>query len=69
MPYAATRSPPRLQSGGYASFVAGYAHTGQQPVTEISQSGAQVSFILRSDDPDGIVQAYQGTGTVIGEAL
>lgn len=57
---------PALQSGGYASFVAGYADTGQQTVTKISQSGDQVSFILRSDNPDGTVRTYQGTETVTG---
>jgi hypothetical protein len=57
---------PALQSGGYASFVAGYADTGQQTVTKISQSGDQISFKLRSDNPDGTVQTYQGTETVTG---
>jgi len=55
---------PALQSGGYAKFVAGYSDTGQQTVTKISQSGDQVSFMLRSDNPDGTVQTYQGTETV-----
>jgi hypothetical protein len=57
---------PVLQGSGYASFVAGYADTGQQTVTKISQSGDQVSFTLRSDNPDGTVQTYQGTDTVTG---
>ncbi len=57
---------PALQSGGYASFVAGYAGTGQQTVTKITQSGDQVSFILRSDNHDGTVQTYNGTETVTG---
>jgi hypothetical protein len=57
---------PALQSSGYASFVAGYADTGQQTVTKNSQSGDQVSFTLRSDNPDGTVQTYQGTDTVAG---
>jgi hypothetical protein len=57
---------PALQSGGYASFVKGYADTGQQTVTKISQSGDQVSFMLRSNNPDGTVQTYQGTETVTG---
>lgn len=35
---------PALQSGGYASFVAGYADTGQQTVTKLSQSGDQVKL-------------------------
>jgi hypothetical protein len=51
---------------GYASFVAGYANTGRQTVRKISQSGDQVSFTLRSDNPDGTVQTYQGTATVTG---
>jgi hypothetical protein len=53
-------------SGGYASFVAGYANTGRQTVTKTSQSSGQVSFTLRSDNPDGTVQTYQGTATVTG---
>jgi hypothetical protein len=57
---------PALRSGTYASFTAGYADTGQQAVTEISQSGDQVTFTLRSDNPDGTVQTYQGTETVAG---
>lgn len=54
------------QGGGYASFVAGYAGTGTQTVTEISASGDQVSFTLTSDNPDGTVQTYAGTDTVTG---
>ena len=57
---------PALQNGGYANFVAGYADTGQQTVTKISQSGDQVTFILRSDNPDGTVRTYHGTETVTG---
>jgi hypothetical protein len=52
------------QGAGYASFVAGYARTGRQTVRKISESGDHVSFTLRSDNPDGTVQAYQGTATV-----
>jgi hypothetical protein len=48
----------------YASFVAGYADTGTQTVTEVSESGDQVSFNLTSNNPDGTVQAYSGTDTV-----
>jgi hypothetical protein len=48
----------------YASFVAGYAHTGTQTVTEVSESGNQVSFNLTSNNPDGTVQTYSGTDTV-----
>ena len=57
---------PPLQGQGYANFAAGYSGTGQQAVTEISESGNQVSFTLRSDNPDGTVQTYQGTDTVTG---
>ena len=57
---------PALQGRDYASFAAGYADTGQQTVTETSQSGDQVSFTLRSDNPDGTAQTYQGTDTVTG---
>jgi hypothetical protein len=54
------------QGAGYATFVAGYANTGRQTVSKISQSSGQVSFTLRSDNPDGTVQTYQGTATVTG---
>jgi hypothetical protein len=54
------------QGGGYASFVAGYAGTGQQTVAEISESGDQVTFTLTSDNGDGTTQTYQGTDTVTG---
>jgi hypothetical protein len=57
---------PALQSGGYSSFVAGYADTGQQILTKISRYRNQVTFRLRSDNPDGTVQTYQGTDTVTG---
>ena len=57
---------PALQGSGYASFAAGYADTGRQTVTKISESGDQVSFALRSDNPDGTVQTYQGTDTITG---
>jgi hypothetical protein len=49
--------------------VAGYADTGRQTVTktgEAGEAGDTVSFILRSDNPDGTVQNYQGTDTVTG---
>jgi hypothetical protein len=55
---------PTLQGGGYTKFAAGYADTGKQTVTKVSQSGGQVSFTLQSDNPDGTVQTYQGTDTV-----
>ena len=48
----------------YASFVAGYADTGTQTVTEVSESGGQVSFNLTSNNPDGTIQTYSGTDTV-----
>jgi hypothetical protein len=54
------------QGGGYVSFAAGYANTGRQTVRKVSESGDQVSFTLRSDNPDGTVQTYQGTATVTG---
>ena len=54
------------QGGGYASFVAGYADTGTQTVTETGASGDRVSFTLTSDNPDGTVQTYAGTDTVTG---
>jgi hypothetical protein len=54
------------QGAGYASFVAGYANTGRQTVTKTSQSGGQVTYLLRSDNSDGTVQTYQGTATVTG---
>lgn len=50
----------------YSGFAAGYVNTGRQTVTKVSQSGDQVSFMLRSDNPDGTVQTYQGTDTVSG---
>jgi len=52
------------QGGGYTGFVAGYADTGRQTVTKLSESGDQVSFALKSENPDGTVQTYQGTDTV-----
>jgi hypothetical protein len=52
-------------SGGYAAFVAGYADTGGQSVTENWESGDQVSFDLMSTNPDGSVQYYTGIDTVI----
>jgi hypothetical protein len=57
---------PALKGGSYASFVAGYASTERQIVRKVSQSGDQVSFTLRSDNPDGTVQAYRGHDTVRG---
>jgi len=55
----------RPHGAAYATFVAGYANTGRQIVRKVSQSGDHVSFTLRSDNPDGTVQTYRGTDTVI----
>lgn len=57
---------PALKRGSYASFVSGYAGTERQIVTKTGQSGEQVSFTLRSDNPDGSVQTYRGTDTIRG---
>jgi hypothetical protein len=59
----------RSHGVAYATFVAGYAHTGRQIVRKLSQSGDQVSFTLRSENPDGTVQTYRGTDTVIGAKI
>jgi len=56
----------RPHGAAYATFVAGYANTGRQIVRKLSQSGDQVSFTLRSENPDGTVQTYGSTDTVIG---
>jgi hypothetical protein len=53
-----------LRAAGYASFVRGYAGTGRQIARKVSVSGDQVSFTLRSDNPDGTVQLFWGTDTV-----
>jgi hypothetical protein len=45
--------------------VVGYANTGPDG-PEDQPIGNQVSFTLRSDNPDGTVQTYQGTVTVTG---
>jgi hypothetical protein len=50
----------------YSEFVAGYACTGGQVVTEVSQSGRQVSFDLSADDTcANATQTYTGTATVV----
>ena len=54
----------QMRNEGYAKFMAGYADTGRQIVTQTSESGDMVSFTLQSDNPDGTVQTYQGTDTV-----
>ena len=56
----------RPHGAAYATFVAGYARTGRQIVRKLSQSGDQVYFTLRSENPDGTVQTYRITDTVIG---
>ena len=66
MPPRSGCSATRPRGAGYASFVAGYANTGRQTVRKVGQSGNQVSYTLRSDNPDGTVQTYQGTDTVTG---
>jgi hypothetical protein len=49
----------------YQQFVAGFACTGGQQLTEISESGDQVTFQLdATDDCTGAVQHYAGTDTV-----
>ncbi len=55
---------PGPHARGYANWVAGYAGSGRQTVRKISTSGDQVSFTLRSDNPDGTVQTYQGIDIV-----
>lgn len=57
---------PQLRNQSYAKFVAGYADTGRQKVTRTGESGDTVNFTLRSDNPDGTVQTFQGTDTVTG---
>jgi uncharacterized Ntn-hydrolase superfamily protein len=49
----------------YQQFVNGYACTGAQQLTEVSQSGNQVSFTLAATDTcTGQVQDFAGTDTV-----
>lgn len=51
----------------YHQFVAGYACTGSEQPTELSQSGNQVSFSLTVvNDCNGSSQHYSGTDTVRG---
>lgn len=57
---------PHLRGQGYTNWVAGYAGTGRQTVRKLSVSGDQVSFTLRSNNPDGTVQTFWGTDTVAG---
>jgi hypothetical protein len=50
----------------YQEFVAGYACTGGQDLTELSESGDQVSFDLAAtNNCTGTVQYYTGTDTVV----
>jgi len=49
----------------YQQFVAGFACTGSQQLTEVGESGDQVSFQLDATDTcTGAVQHYVGTDTV-----
>jgi hypothetical protein len=59
---------PGLATGqSYAQFVAGYACTGTERPTKLSQSGPQVSFHLTViDNCTGATQHYTGTDTVGG---
>jgi hypothetical protein len=50
----------------YQQFVAGFACTGSQELSEIAESGDQVTFRLAAtDDCTGVVQHFTGTDTVI----
>ena len=50
----------------YQQFVAGYSCTGSQVVSELSESGDQVSFDLSATNScTGAVQDYTGTNTVV----
>jgi hypothetical protein len=50
----------------FQEFVAGYACTGGQELTELSESGDQVSFDLAATNScTGAVQYYTGTDTVV----
>jgi hypothetical protein len=49
----------------YQQFVDGYACTGSQLLTELGESGDQVSFNLTATDScNGVVQHFTGTDTV-----
>jgi hypothetical protein len=51
----------------YRQFVAGYACTGAERLTEVGASGGRVRFDLRAvDDCTGRAQYYTGTDTVAG---
>lgn len=51
----------------YRQFVAGYACTGAEQVTELGEYGGQVRFDLEAvDDCTGETQYYTGTDTVAG---
>jgi hypothetical protein len=65
-PDAWTLWSPSMQAaqGSYNQWVAGYANTGAQSVTEISETGNQVSYYLTSSNPDGSIQWYRGFATV-----
>jgi len=57
---------PQFQAslGSYDQFVAGYAGTGAQLVSETGESGDDVTYSLESDNPDGSVQLYDGAAFV-----
>jgi hypothetical protein len=51
----------------YQQFVSGFACTGAQQVSEVSQSGNQVTFDLNATNScNGQVQGFTGTDTVMG---
>ncbi len=50
----------------YQQFAAGFACTGNQQLTDLGETGDQVSFDLAAtDDCTGAVQQYTGTDTVV----
>jgi hypothetical protein len=50
----------------YSQFVSGYACTGNQIVTEVSESGSHVTFDLSADNTcANATQTYTGTATVV----
>jgi hypothetical protein len=54
----------------YGEFVAGFANTGAQTLSEISQSGDQVTFNLAAVDlATGVTQYFTGTDTVVNGVI
>jgi hypothetical protein len=54
----------------YGEFVAGFADTGAQTVSEVSESGDQVSFNLAAVDlATGGTQFFTGTDTVVNGVI